>query len=135
MVFLSGALAISIASACAAAYGGQIYESHADLYATASRSQPLSLTSLETRLRITPALSVVEKLTMKSDIASLMASFRLAHAAGAPEVEELRQPYDRLLSRIRARLGRDPQLATDIAVSREAIWDVLSDRTKFASQG
>ncbi len=135
MVFLSGALAISIASACAAAYGAEVYETHADLYAMTSRSQALSLTTLESRLHNTPALTLVEKLAMKSDIAGLMASFRLAHAGGTPEVEELRQPYDRLLSKIRARLGRDPQLATDIAVSREAIWEVLSDHAKFASRG
>ena len=33
-VFLSGALAITIASAAASAYGGEIYVTHADLYAS-----------------------------------------------------------------------------------------------------
>jgi hypothetical protein len=135
MVILSGALAITIGSACAAAYGADVYETHADLYSLTSRSQALSLTGLQTRLRNTSALSVGEKLSMKSEIATLMASLRVAHEGSSAEVEELRQPYERLLSRIRARLGRDPQLATDIAVSRDAIWDVLSDHTKFASRG
>lgn len=134
-VFLTGALALTLASACASAYGAEVYETHADLYSMASRARPVSLPVLEGRLRNTRALSVVEKVAMKSEIAGLMASLRQAHVGGSAEVEELRQPYDRLLSKIRGLLGRDPQLATDIAVSREAIWTVLSDREKFASRG
>lgn len=38
-------------------------------------------------------------------------------------------------ARIKSLLVRDPQLVTDIAMSREAIWDVLTDRTKFAGLG
>jgi hypothetical protein len=32
MVFLSAALAVTLASGCAAAYGSAIYETHADIY-------------------------------------------------------------------------------------------------------
>ena len=32
LVFLSGTLAVTLASGCAAAYGSAIYETHADLY-------------------------------------------------------------------------------------------------------
>jgi hypothetical protein len=45
----------------------------------------------------------------------------------------LREPYDTLLGRIRAMVRKDPQLARDIAASRESIWEVLADRAQFAS--
>jgi hypothetical protein len=45
----------------------------------------------------------------------------------------LRRRYDKLLSNIEAMLRHDPKLANEIAASREAIWEVLADRSSFAS--
>lgn len=135
MVLLSGALAITIASACAAAYGAEFNGAPDADVPVALIGEKLSLSVLEGRLRETHAIPLLKKMALKSEIGRLMASLRLAHEGGAAEVGELRQPYDQLLTRVRSLLTRDPQLASDIAASREAIWNVLADRTKFASSG
>lgn len=57
----------------------------------------------------------------------------MAHAGGQPDLIALREPYDKLILRIRGMLARDPQLARDIVASKDAIWDRLADRTRFAS--
>ena len=129
MILLSGALAI--VSVSAAACAAEVDETLPDAD-TLQSGRPLSLAVLETRLRQTHAINVMEKLTLKYEIASLMASLRLAHESGTPEVRALRLPYDTLVTKIKALLKRDPQLASDISESRESIWNNLADRTKFA---
>jgi hypothetical protein len=134
MLFLSGALALG--SMSAAAYGADVDEALPDTEPSAIQSgRPLSLAALELRLRQTHAIGVMEKLTLKYEIAGLMASFRVAHESGTPEVRSLRLPYDTLVSKIKSLLKRDPQLASDISESRESIWNNLADRQKFASRG
>ena len=87
MYILSGALVLTILSACGATFG---FEAQAKTASPASEvrvPEPLSLDALRQRLRETQSLV------------------------------------------------RDPQLAIDIAVSREAIRDVMADPSKFDDAG
>jgi hypothetical protein len=133
--FLSGALALTLASACAVAYASEDTATPGSPRISETRSgEVMSLASLQSRLRQTKAISMGGKLGLKIEIDNLVFQFRLAHDSGR-EVAFLRQPYDALLAKIRSSLVRDPQLSMDIAVSSEAIWGVLTDPTKFAPLG
>lgn len=121
---LAGALAAPFATSSLAAPGA---EGHA------TPAQDLSLSGLEQRVRDTHAISVFQKLALQKEVDDLLAKFRQAHAGGSAELAKLRRPYDRLLGNLQSQLERDPQLANEISASREAIWEVLSDRTRFAS--
>ena len=134
MVFLSGALALTILSVCASAFAEEHVTPAGQSISETQGGDAMSLGSLKERLRGTKAISLTGKLGLKMEIDSLVGKFRVAHDSGS-EVRSLRQPYDSLLARIKSLLVRDPQLVTDIALSREAIWDVLTDRTKFAGLG
>ena len=105
----------------------------AALFSTTSISAEMDLHQLEKRVRATQAISVVQKLELQREVNELLARFRQAHLGPISEMSTLRQPYERLIASIQSRLGRDPQLAGEIFASREAIWGVLTDRTKFAS--
>jgi hypothetical protein len=95
--------------------------------------EPLNLTMLEDRLRDTKAINPWKKLELKGEIDDLLARFRQAHATGRSHVEQLRQPYEKLIASIQTMLQRDPALASDISYSKDAIWAVLADGSKFAS--
>ena len=92
----------------------------------------LNLSGLEHRVRETRAISVFQKLALQQDVDELLARFRAAHRNGNTELTTLRRPFDRLLTNIQALLRHDQQLVGEIAASREAIWEVLADRSKFA---
>ena len=95
----------------------------------------MDLKSLEARLRETRAIDPIAKLRMKAQIDELVGRVREVHETGASEyVGALRQPYERVIGSLQAKLERDPALANDIAASREAIWLVLSDPNKFRMQ-
>lgn len=131
---LLGALAVAFASACFAQTALPENPGLTDARRPAVlRTEELSIPTLEERLRDTKAISFLGKIELKAEVDHLMARFRLAHAGGSPEVVALREPYDTLLGRIRAMVKKDPQLARDIAASRESIWEVLADRAQFAS--
>lgn len=95
--------------------------------------EEIGLASLEERLKQTKAISALKKLGLKGEIDNLLAKFRVAHAGGQPDLIALREPYDKLVLKIRGMLARDPRLARDIVASKDAIWDRLADRTRFAS--
>jgi hypothetical protein len=131
---LLGALAVAFASACFAQAALPENPGLADARRPAAlRAEELSIPTLEERLRDTNAISFLKKIELKAEVDHLVALFRLAHAGGSPEVVTLREPYDSLLVRILAMVGKDRQLARDIAASRESIWEVLADRAQFAS--
>jgi hypothetical protein len=135
IVFLSGALALTLFSACAAVYASDGTATSGSPGISETRGgEAMSLASLQSRLRHTKALTIGGKLGLKLEIDNLVFKFRVAHDSGR-EVAFLRQPYDALLAKIRSSLVRDPQLSMDIAVSSEAIWGVLTDPTKFAPLG
>ncbi len=96
---------------------------------------PLDLKSLETRLKETKAIGVFTKVTLKNQVDDLLDAFRAYYKGQAKStLAELRRAYDQLVLKVLALLqDADPQLAAAIASSREAIWGILSDRTKFAN--
>ena len=93
----------------------------------------LDLSNLEHRVRETKAISVLQKLALQQNVDDLLVRFRAAHRSGRAPLAALRRPYDTLITNIQSVLRRDPQLASEIAASREAIWEVLADRSRFAS--
>jgi hypothetical protein len=94
---------------------------------------PLDLAALEKRLRETSAIGVVTKIALKNQVDDLLEQFRAFYQGRQKTtLGALRQPYDRLLMKVLALLqDSDPQLASAISASREAIWGILSDRVKF----
>ncbi len=94
---------------------------------------PLDLKSLETRLRQTPAIGVLTKLSLKNQVDDLLEKFRAYHRRqGAATLAELRRNYDMLLLKVLSLLqDSDPPLARDIVKSRAAIWGILEDPKKF----
>jgi len=96
---------------------------------------PLDLASLEKRLRETNAIGVVTKIALKNQVDDLLDQFRAFYQGRQKTtLGTLRQPYDRLLMKVLALLqDSDPQLASAVAASREAIWGILSDPAKFAA--
>jgi len=90
------------------------------------------LTSLEKRLRDTSAIGVFTKLSLKNQVDDLLDKFRAYHRGQPPPLAELREHYDLLLIKILTVLqDGDPTLASAIASSKSAIWDILADRDKF----
>jgi len=127
LAFISVALAFATTS-IAGESGAPAAQSH-----SASGAHEIDLQELEKRVRATRAISVFQKLELQREVNELVARFRQAHAGQIAEISTLRRPYERLIASIQSRLGRDPQLAGQISASREAIWGVLTDRTRFAS--
>jgi hypothetical protein len=97
-------------------------------------AQSLDIPSLEQRLKDTPAIGLMTKLSLKNQVDDLLAQFRAYHQGHRPPtLEELRRPYELLLMKLLALLqDQDPGLAAAIHDSRDAIWGVLSDRDKFS---
>jgi hypothetical protein len=96
---------------------------------------PLDLNALKTRLKATKAIGVFTKLTLKGQVDDLLDEFRQHHAGKpTPTITQLRRSYDLLLMKVLSLLQDDDQkLAADILSSRERIWDLLADPTKFAN--
>jgi len=96
---------------------------------------PLDLKALETELRETKAIGVMTKLSLKNQVDDLLSQFRAFYQGKLKTtLAELRRPFDLLVLKLLSLLqDSDPTLAAAIAASREAIWGILSDRTRFAS--
>ena len=99
------------------------------------QEQPLDLASLEKRLRDTNAIGVMTKLSLKNQVDDLLNQFRAFYAGKLKTtLADLRRPYDLLILKVLSLLqDKDPSLAAALAASREAIWGILSDQTKFAA--
>lgn len=99
------------------------------------KAPPLDLKSLEARLRETQAIGVLTKLSLKNQVDDLLGQFRAFYQGKLKTtLAELRRPFDLLVLKLLSLLqDSDPSLAAAIAASREAIWAILSDRTRFAS--
>jgi hypothetical protein len=93
------------------------------------------LTSLEKRLRETSAIGVFTKLSLKNQVDDLLEQFAAFHQGrDTANLRALRESYDLLLLKVLSLLqDKDPALASDIAGSREALWKLLTDPTKFAN--
>jgi hypothetical protein len=96
---------------------------------------PLDLKALENELKETRAIGVMTKLSLKNQVDDLLGQFRAFYQGKLKTtLAELRRPFDLLVLKLLALLqDSDPTLAAAIVASREAIWGILSDRTKFAS--
>jgi len=94
----------------------------------------LDLSSLEQRLKDTRAIGVFTKLSLKNQVDDLLAEFRAFHQSPTKTPPaELRHQYDLLMLKVLSLLQNgDPQLASVIASSREAIWGILVDPEKFS---
>ena len=90
---------------------------------------------METELKATRAIGVMTKLSIKNQVDDLLSQFRAFYQGKLKTtLAELRRPFDLLVLKLLALLqDSDPALAAAIVASREAIWGILSDRTKFAS--
>ena len=102
--------------------------------ATAPKAPTLDLKSLEARLKDSGAIGVLTKLSLKNQVDDLVARFRAFHAGQRPPtLGELRPAFDLLLMKVLSLLqDKDAALAKDIDASRNAIWEVLTDRDKLA---
>jgi hypothetical protein len=101
--------------------------------AKAAAPAPLDLKTLEQRLKATSAIGVMTKLSLKNQVDDLVEKFRDYYQGRlAVTLAELRRPYDLLVMKVLALLqDGDPALARAIHASREAIWGILADRSKF----
>jgi outer membrane biosynthesis protein TonB len=110
-------------------------ESKAQPAPAAPKPSSLDLNSLEQKLKDTRAIGVFTKLSLKNQVDDLLSEFRAYHKGGAKTPQsELRQKYDLLIMKVLSLLQNgDPQLASAIASSREALWGILMDPQKFAN--
>lgn len=101
--------------------------------AEAPASQPpaargVDLEVLTQHLKDTPALGLFTKLELKSQIDELIEKARGTHARGKPPLATLRERFDLLVLKLLSLLQDDaPELAAEVAASRDALWAVLSD--------
>jgi outer membrane biosynthesis protein TonB len=100
----------------------------------AAKAPTLDLGSLEQRLKDTKAIGVFTKLSLKNQVDDLLGELRAFHKGAAKtQVAALRQKYDTLIIKVLTLLqDGDPQLASAIASSREALWGILMDPQKFS---
>jgi len=93
----------------------------------------LDIAALEKRLRASNAIGTFTKLALKNEVDDLTGKFREYHDGRSnAKLQELRQPYELLMMKVLSLLqDDDPALANEIARSREALWGILSDKTKF----
>jgi hypothetical protein len=95
----------------------------------------LDLDALKEEVRSTSAIGFFTKITLKNQVDDLLDDFRAYHQGKAKLTTiELRRSYDLLLMKVLSLLqDKDPRLAFSIVSSREAIWNLLVDRKKFAT--
>lgn len=95
---------------------------------------PLDLKTLEQRLKETDAIGVMTKLSLRNQVDDLLGQFRDYYAGRLnATLADLRQPFELLLMKVLSLLqDSDPGLARAIHDSRDALWDILSNRDKFS---
>ena len=103
--------------------------------ASAAETAPLDLNALIQQLRDTHAIGIFTKLSLKNQVDDLLSEFRTFYRGESQfTLAQLRQDYEVLLLKVVSVLqDGDLSLAQQVNASRQAIWDVLSDPTKFAS--
>jgi hypothetical protein len=102
--------------------------------AAAPKAATLDLGALEQRLKDTKAIGVFTKLSLKNQVDDLLDELRAYHKGAAKTTAAaLRQKFDTLIIKVLTLLqDGDPQLASTIASSREALWGILIDPQKFS---
>jgi hypothetical protein len=93
----------------------------------------LDLAGLEQRLRDTKAIGVFTKLSLKNQVDDLLDEFRDFHRSQDRSLLiKLREAFDLLVLKVLSLLqDGDPALARDVASSREALWNILTDPDTF----
>ena len=78
---------------------------------------------------------MLSKIALKNQVDDLLAQFRAFYQGKVKTtLAELRRPYDLLVLKVLSLLqDSDPELASAIVASREAIWGILADPKKFAT--
>jgi hypothetical protein len=95
----------------------------------------LDLKGLEQRLRDTHAIGLFTKLSLKNQVDDLLARFRAFHQGNSGiSLAQLRRQYELLLLKVVSLLqDDDPELASTVTSSRQAIWNLLADPKTFAN--
>jgi hypothetical protein len=103
--------------------------------ANATAGPHLDLKGLERRLKDTHAIGLFTKLALKNQVDDLLAKFRAYHdGQQPPTLTDLRPNYELLIMKVQSLIQKDdPALADDVARSREVIWAVLADKSKFTA--
>lgn len=94
----------------------------------------LALATLEQRLKETNAIGLFTKIAVKNQVDDLLKRLKAHYDSGGKTPSaQLRQTYEQLLLKVHDLLrDGDPALASAVANSRDAIWNVLTDPVKFA---
>ena len=103
--------------------------------AKADASPHHDLKGLERRLKDTHAIGIFTKLALKNQVDDLLVKFRAYHdGRQPPTLTDLRPNYELLIMKVQSLIQKDdPALADDVARSREGIWAVLADKSKFTA--
>jgi len=99
-----------------------------------AKASSLDLTGLTQQLKETKAIGLFTKIALKNQVDDLLGQFR-QHYQGKAKVDiaELRRSYNLLMMKVLSLVqDKDQKLASAIASSRDAIWDLLADPKKFA---
>ena len=105
------------------------------LPATARADGGLDVATLRVRLKDTPAIGLIAKLRLKSEIEDLMGDLAAFHAGRAVQgLDALHARYRGLVVRIAGLLEQgDAPLAHELTASTDHLWATLADPGQFAS--
>jgi hypothetical protein len=95
----------------------------------------LDVATLRVRLKDTPAIGLIAKLRLKSEIEDLIDDLAAFHAGRADQaLDTLQSRYRGLVVRVVGLLERgDAPLAHDLSASTDHLWATLADPGQFAS--
>jgi hypothetical protein len=95
----------------------------------------LDVATLRVRLKDTPAIGLIAKVRLKSEIEGLMGDLAAFHAGRAAQgLDALHERYRGLVVRVVGLLEQgDVALAHDLSASTDHLWATLADPGQFAS--
>jgi hypothetical protein len=94
----------------------------------------LDVATLRVRLKDTPAIGLIAKLRLRSEIEDLVSDLAAYHARHPTKTLELHTRYCNLVVRVVGQLEHgDGALAHDLTESRDHLWEALTDPGQFAS--
>ena len=103
--------------------------SHVETPSSGPSSGPFDLEALEAKIGDTDALNFIAKIRLKHGIDSLTEAFGEFHnGKSTKSLTELERGFEEFLYRTVGQLQKgDPSLARELALSRDAIWSLLTD--------
>jgi hypothetical protein len=95
----------------------------------------LDVSALTEALKSTSAIGFFTKIALKNQLDDLLDEFRAYHAGRSRlTTMELRRSFELLFMKVLSLLqDKEPRLASDIASSRDSLWELLVDPKKFAT--